>query len=112
MLFRNYDSHLVMQQLGLNLTINVIQNGLEKYMRFRIHKKLIFMDSFQFPSSLLDSLFKDLSNHDFKYLSQYFHNNVLDLVKQKGFYRYEKMSDFEKFKEELPAKEKFYSPCI
>ena len=112
MLFRNYDSHLVMQQLGLNLIINAIQNGLEKYMRFRINNKLNFMDSFQFPSSLLDSLFKDLSNHDFKYLSQYFHNNVLDLVKQKGFYPYEKMSDFEKFKEELPAKEKFYSPCI
>ena len=90
MLLRNYDSHLVMQQLGLNL----------------------IMDSFQFPSSLLDSLFKDLSNHDFKYLSQYFHNNVLDQVKQKGFYPYEKMSDFEKFKEELPVKEKFYSSCI
>ena len=29
-----------------------------------------------------------------------------DLVKQKGFYPYKYMSDFEKFKEQLPSKEK------
>ena len=33
-----------------------------------------------------------------------------DLVKQKRFYLYEYMTDFEKFKERLPSKEKFYSP--
>ena len=33
---------------------------------------------------------------------------LLDLVKQKAFYT-EYMSDFEKFKEELPSKENFYS---
>ena len=38
-----------------------------------------------------------------------FDNNVLDLVKQQGFYLYEYMGDFEKFKDELPRKEKFYS---
>ena len=42
-------------------------------------------------------------------MAQKFNNIVLDLVKQKGFYPYEYMSDFEKFKEELPSKEKFYS---
>ena len=42
-------------------------------------------------------------------MRQEFDNNVLDVVKQKGFYPYEYMSDFEKFKEELPSKEKFYS---
>ena len=42
-------------------------------------------------------------------MSQEFDNSVLDLVKQKGFYPYEHMSDFEKFKEELPNKEEFYS---
>ena len=31
------------------------------------------------------------------------------MVKQKGFYPYDYMSNFEKFKEELPSKEKFYS---
>ena len=38
--------------------------------------------------------------------------NVLDLVKQKGFYPYEHMSDFENFEEELLSKEKFYSSLI
>ena len=45
----------------------------------------------------------------FKYLSQEFGNNALDLIKQKGFYTYEFMSDFEKFKEELRSKENLYS---
>ena len=34
---------------------------------------------------------------------------VLCLFKQKGFYPCECMSGFEKVKEELPSKEKFYS---
>ena len=63
----------------------------------------------QFLRSSLDSLFKNLSKDDFKYLSQEFVNNVLDLFKQKGFYSYEYMSDFENFKEGLPGKETFYS---
>ena len=45
-------------------------------------------------------------------MSQEFDNNVLDLVKQKGFYPYEYLSDFEKFKEQLPSKENFYSSLI
>ena len=40
-------------------------------------------------------------------MSQEFDNNVLDLVKQKGCYPYEYMSDFEKFKEQLPVKKSF-----
>ena len=34
---------------------------------------------------------KKIGKNDFKYLSQEFGNNVLDLVKQKGFYPYEYM---------------------
>ena len=41
-------------------------------------------------------------------MSREFDNNVLGLVKQKGFYPYEYVTDFEKFKE-LPGKEIFYS---
>ena len=42
-------------------------------------------------------------------MSREFDNNVSDIVKQIGFYPYEYMGNFEKFKEELPSKEKFYS---
>ena len=78
-------------------------------MSFNINNKLSFIDSFQFLSSSLDSFVKNLGKDDFKYLSQEFDNIVLDLVKQKRFYPYEYISNFEKFKEELPSKEKFYS---
>ena len=59
--------------------------------------------------SFLESLVKKLNKDDFKYLSQEFDKNKLDLVKQKGFYPYEYMTDSEKFKEKLSSKEKFYS---
>ena len=39
-------------------------------------------------------------------MSQEFDSNLLDLVKQKGFCPCEYMNDFEKFKKELPKKEK------
>ena len=70
-----------MQELGkLNLKINVIPNELEKCMSFNINNKLSFIDSFQFLSSSLDSLVKNLNKDDFRYLKQEFDNNVLDLV--------------------------------
>ena len=70
-----------MQELGkFDLKINFTQNGLEKYMSFSMNNKLGFIDSFQFLSSSLDSLVKNLGKVDFKYLSQEFDNTVLDLV--------------------------------
>ena len=53
-----------------------------------INNKLAFIDSFQFSSSSLDSLIKNLRKDDFKYLSQEFDSNILGLVKQRGFYPY------------------------
>ena len=75
-----------MQELGkFRLKINVVPNGLEKYMSFTINNKLSFVDSFQFLSYSLDSLVKNLSKDDFKYLSQEFGlKKGLDLMKQKG----------------------------
>ena len=44
---KNYDLHLIMQELGkFNLKINVIPNGLEKYIRFSINNKLSLIDIF------------------------------------------------------------------
>ena len=66
-------------------------------MSFTINNTLSFIDSFQFLSSSLDRLVKNLNKNHFKYLSQEIVNNVLDLD---VFYPYEYISDFEKFKEE------------
>ena len=64
---KNYDSHIIMQELAkFNFKINVIPNGLEKYMSFNINNKLSFTDSFQFLSSSFDSLIKNLGKDDFK----------------------------------------------
>ena len=78
-------------------------------MSFSINDKLSFIDSFQFLRSSLDSLVKNANKDDFKFYSQEFDNNISDLAKQKGFYPYEYMSDFKKFKKELRNEEKFYS---
>ena len=57
-------------------------------MSFNINSKLSFIDSFQFLSSSFDSLVKNLAKDYFKYLTEEFDNNVLDIVKQKAFYPY------------------------
>ena len=58
----------------------------------------------------LELLLKNLTDKDFKYLSQEFNGEQLNLVKQKGLYPYEYMDSFEKFFEDkLPDRCEFYS---
>ena len=60
-----------MQEIGkFDVKVSVIQNGLEKYMAFTINNNLVFTDSMQFMNGSLDALVKNLSDGDFKYLSQ------------------------------------------
>ena len=42
-------------------------------------------------------------------MSQEFDKNKSDLLKKKGFYPFKYMTGFEKFKENWPREEKFYS---
>ena len=93
-----------------NLKINVIPNGLEKYVAFTVNKNLVFIDSTQFMNSSLDKLVKNLNDKDFKYLREEFSGKKLKLVKQKGVYPCEYMISFTKFsKDKLPDKSKFFS---
>ena len=55
--------------IQFNFKINVILSGLEKYMIFSLDNKLVFIDGFQFLSSSLDSLAKNLGKNYFKDLS-------------------------------------------
>ena len=48
-------------------------------------------------NSSLDSLVKNSSDNDFKYLSEEVNGEFLELVKQKGVYPYEYMHSFKKF---------------
>ena len=82
---KGYDSHLIFSVLHkFNLKINVIPNGLEKYMAFFLNKNLVFIDSMQFMNSSLDKLAKNLSDEDFKYLVEEFGSENLEILKQKG----------------------------
>ena len=64
---KNHDSQLIMQEISkFNFKINAIPNELEKCLSFNINNKLIFIDSFQFLTSSLDSLVKN----DFKCLTK------------------------------------------
>ena len=79
-------------------------------MAFTINKRLVFIDSMQFMNSSLDSLVKNLSDNDFKYLSEKFSGEFLELVKQKRVYPYEYMNSFKNFSEDkLPDRSKFFS---
>ena len=55
-----------------DLIVNVIKNGLEKYMVFILNKNLVYIDSMQFMNSSLDVLVKNFSDNHFKYLSHEF----------------------------------------
>lgn len=87
---RGYDSHLILQEIGkfLNMrakvraartnsefkpiNISVIPINKEKYTSFSIGNRFKFIDSFQFMSSSLDSLVKNLPDDAFKYTLRYF----------------------------------------
>ena len=57
-----YDSHLMIMGLGkLDVKVNIIPNGLEKYLAFTIINNYVFIDSMQFMKSSLDALVRNFS---------------------------------------------------
>ena len=108
---RGYDSHLIIKEVSkFDGKVSVIPNGLEKYMACTINISLVFLGSMQFINSSLDSLVKNLSDHDFVYLSEGFSGKFLKLVRQKGVYPYEYKDSFENlFEDKLPDKCEFVS---
>ena len=108
---RAYDSHFIMQEIGkFNQDINVIPNNMEMYLAFMLGKSLVFIDSFQYMSSSLENLVKNLPEDGFKYTSEEFHGKELEMTSRKDVYPYDYMDSFEKFKDtKLPSKEEFYS---
>ena len=122
---RGYDSHFIMQQIGeiakkhvyknkkgeeCQMDINCIPNDMEKYMAFMLGKHLLFLDSFQFMSSSLDNLTKNLPDDAFIFTQQEFIGEQFNLMKQKGTYPYDYMDSFQKFNDtQLPIKKDFFS---
>ena len=60
-----YDSHLFLNKLKkFDVKIDIIPNGLEKYMVYIFNKNLVFIDSMQFMNSSLKKLVENLSDND------------------------------------------------
>ena len=53
-------------------------------MAFILNKNLVFIDSMQFMNSILEKLVENLSDNDFKYLTEEFGSKNLELLKQKA----------------------------
>lgn len=112
---RGFDAHLIMQRIGRfkNRRLNVIANTNERYISFSI-SKLRFVDSFQFLSTSLDNLVKNLKSSGEHYFVE-FNNHCKsqqerDLLLQKGIYPYSFCTDASKFlTKELPPKQEFYN---
>ena len=132
-LFHNlegYDAHLFVKSLGLEEgDISCIPKTDEKYISFSkdipmetvslgdgktktVCLEMRFLDSIKFMSKSLDALAKTLGKDDFKTLASQMSVDAksLDLLKRKGVFPYEYMSDFSKLSDAcLPPKEAFYS---
>ena len=71
-------------------------------------KNLLLIDSMQFRNSRLKKIVKNLSDNDFKYLTEEFGSKNLELLKQKDAYPYQYMDSFKRFSEgKLPDKNAF-----
>ena len=84
--------HILLRKNWVSLVRNIY--GLEICMSFSLGNKLVFISSFQFLSFSFDSLVKNIRENDFKYTSQEFDNELLELAKQKWFYPYAYMDKF------------------
>ena len=98
---RGCEDNLIFCELNkFDIKIDVIPNGLEKYMTFFLNKNLVFIDSVQFLKSSLEKLVKNLTDDDFKYLAEEFGSKNLEFLKYKDAFSYEYRDSFERFKEE------------
>jgi hypothetical protein len=117
----NYDAHFIVQALNFREgPIDIIPQNKEKYISFskqlKFDKRYIslrFVDSFRFMSSSLDSLAKNLQEHQFHELrKQYPRYEDFKLLKQKGIFPYEFMKSTKSLEAtSLPILSDFYS-CL
>ena len=91
------------------MKINLIPNGLQKCKEFILNKD--FIDIMQFINSSPEKLVKNLTDNDFKYLTQEFGLKYLELLKEKDAYPYKYMKGFKRFTEEkqLPDKKNIFT---
>ena len=108
---RNYDTHLLMEGLGKfagSMRINCIPQNSEKYLSFSLGE-LVFVDSLQFLNSSLEKLVETLDDSQFVHLTRFYpKKEQFDLLKRKGVFCYDYLTDKSVFEEtQLPPKNHF-----
>ena len=76
-------------------------------MAFILNKNLVIIGSMQIINSSFEKLVKNLSDDDFKYLTQEFGSKHLEFLKQKDVYLYEYMKGFKRCSKKLSNKNVF-----
>jgi hypothetical protein len=113
----NFDSHLIIKALKKEIfdEIRIIPQNTEKYTSFEIGD-FVFLDSFQFLSTSLSELtknLKDSGDENFIVTKKYFGeiwDEYKDILMKKGVFFYDYLDEFTKFSEKkLPSIEKFHS---
>ncbi len=133
-----YNSHLFVKSLGLTegdikcipktdekyisfsknilmeteIIITIDKNGEEKEKEKKHYLEMRFLDSLKFMNKSLDKLVKTLREDQFGTLTSQMlvEPELLDLLKRKGVFAYDFMSDFSKLSATcLPSKERFYN---
>ena len=81
---RGYNSHLISNELDkFDVKIDVIPNGLERYIAFFLNKNLVHIGGMQFMNFSLDKLVQNLSDEDFNYLVEELGSENLELLNKK-----------------------------
>ena len=79
---RGYESHIIFCEINKSVVkIDVIPNRLEKYMKFSLNKNF-FIDNMKFMNPSYKKLVKNLSDNDFKYLTEKFESKSLELLRK------------------------------
>lgn len=112
---KGFDGHLLCQHIGKlkDKRLKVIAQNMERYVSFSVGD-LRFIDSFQFMTSSLETLVRNLACEGLSYF-KHFTNVFSDVetakfVLRKNVYCYDYIDNYERFEEtNLPSKEAFYN---
>ena len=113
--FSGFDSHIIIRDVAkyMQSSFEVIAKNAENYIcltvRLQQRKiKILFLDSFKFLSSSLQSLGQSLPDSEKHLIKKEYPNNYQYLLGKLCF-PYEYVDSFDKLREEIPSIENFYS---
>ena len=87
---QRFDEHIIFKELNIfNVDIDLIPEGIDKYMSIIVNMHFTFLESIQFYNGSLDTLESNLEDEDFKQLTSEFAIDKLEILKRTDAYPYE-----------------------